>query len=369
LRAVVNPTDGESLLRIVNEPPRGLGKTSLERIQQFATKNAVTLFEAFEAVESIEGLQKRAQTAVQDFVAIVKRARALNSEGSDTRADDVAKMLIESSGLIKMYEADGSEESLDRWNNIQRVLSHLAEYCERRAGEGEESSLDEYLQEISLLTDADEIKAGGKHVTLMTMHSAKGLEFPVVFIVGMERGLFPGNRAEQSEDEMEEERRLFYVGITRAEERLYLTHAEKRYRFGELTYPVPSPFLGEIRKELLEHGGTSIQSRFSSGSAFQATASAPARAIPSARPTARSFSSSQTAQAPETEHYSQVSPDDGSMGDGVEMRVGSEVQHEIFGRGRIVSHSGVGANAQVTVDFPGVGKKKLVLRFAKLSVV
>jgi DNA helicase II / ATP-dependent DNA helicase PcrA len=368
LRAVVNPQDGESLMRIVNEPPRGLGKTSLEHIQQFAESRRMTLFEAFDAAETIDGLQKRAQTAAHDFVAILKRARVLNAD-DETRADEVAKMLIESSGLLKMYADDGSEESLDRWNNIQRVLSHLAEYCERRAADGEDTTLDQYLQEISLLTDLDEIKAGGKHVTLMTLHSAKGLEFPVVFIAGLERGLFPGTRAEQQQDEMEEERRLFYVGITRAEEQLYLTHTEKRYRFGELTYPIPSPFLGEIRTELVEHGGTSIQSRFSSGSSSGFPAGNSSRSAFSQATQKSASPNSPKAtfdDMPPPENYSQIPPDER---EGVELHVGSRVQHEVFGKGTIVGLSGSGDAAQVTVDFPSVGKKKLVLRFAKLRMV
>ena len=375
LRAVVNPQDDESLLRIVNEPPRGLGKTSVEHLQRFAEGRNISLLEAFYQAEQADGLQKRAQTAAHGFAAIIERARTLKDSA---RADEVAKMLMESSGLLRMYEDDGSEESLDRWNNIQRVLSHLAEYCERRTAEGETPTLEQYLQEISLLSDIDEVKAGGKHVTLMTIHSAKGLEFPVVFIAGMERGLFPGARAEQQQDEMEEERRLFYVGITRAEERLYLTHAEKRYRFGELTYPLPSPFLGEIRKELMEHGGTSIQSRFSSGSAVDSGSSARSYQSVSQPNSATqggvSYWQKQAAtkaapkhdfdDIPAEENFSQIPPEEGAA-----LRVGSRVRHGLFGDGKVARLSGAGETTQVEVDFPSVGRKKLVLKFAKLTVL
>jgi len=377
LRAVVNPRDDESLLRIVNEPPRGLGKTSIDHLQQFAEARNLSLLEAFQQAEQVEALQKRAQTAAHGFATILQRAA---SHQSAARADEVAKMLMESSGLLKMYEDDGSEEALDRWNNIQRVLSHLAEYCERRAADGESATLEQYLQEIALIADIDVMKAGGKHVTLMTIHSSKGLEFPVVFIAGMERGLFPGTRAEQQQDEMEEERRLFYVGITRAEEQLYLTHTEKRYRFGELTYPLPSPFLGEIRAELLEHGGTSIQSRFSSGT--NVGAASQGRTYQSS---GHSSSQSQTrgmtywqkpAEAapkrdfddiPHEENYSQASPDDSF--DDIPLRVGSRVRHQMFGDGKVAKLTGAGETAQVEVDFASVGRKKLVLKFAKLTVL
>jgi DNA helicase-2/ATP-dependent DNA helicase PcrA len=380
LRAVVNPRDDESLLRIVNEPPRGLGKTSIEHLQQFAEARNLSLLEAFQQAEQVDALQKRAQTAAHGFATILQRAA---SHQSAARADEVAKMLMESSGLLKMYEDDGSEEALDRWNNIQRVLSHLAEYCERRAAEGETATLEQYLQEIALIADIDVMKAGGKHVTLMTIHSSKGLEFPVVFIAGMERGLFPGTRAEQQQDEMEEERRLFYVGITRAEEQLYLTHTEKRYRFGELTYPLPSPFLGEIRAELMEHGGTSIQSRFSSGSGA-GTPTQGRSYQPSSQVNTQSRGTSSQGMTywqkpkeaapkrdfddiPAEENYSQASPDESF--DDIPLRVGSRVRHQMFGDGKVAKLTGAGETSQVEVDFASVGRKKLVLKFAKLTVL
>jgi DNA helicase-2/ATP-dependent DNA helicase PcrA len=361
LRVVVNPQDDESVQRIVNEPPRGLGKTSIDHLQRLAEGRNLSLMEAFGQAEHADGLQKRAQAAAQNFAGIIERARVLQTSA---RADEVAKMLMESSGLLRMYEDDGSEESLDRWNNIQRVLSHLAEYCERRVAEGEAPTLDQYLQEVSLLSDIDEVKAGGKHVTLMTIHAAKGLEFPVVFIAGMERGLFPGNRAEQQQDEMEEERRLFYVGITRAEERLYLSYAEKRYRFGELNYPLPSPFLSEIRKELTEHGGTSIQSKFSSGSGVGTISSATSTSYGARQVTPKAAPKHDFDDIPADENYSQIPPDEGTP-----LRVGSRVQHGMFGDGKVVKLSGAGETAQVEVDFPAVGRKKLVLKFAKLTVL
>ena len=370
LRVVVNPQDDETLLRIVNEPPRGLGKTSLDHLQHYAAQRNITLFEAFRLADTIDALQKRAQAAAHDFWEMIHRAQA----GKDTlRPDELAKSLMVSCGLLKMYEDDGSDEAQDRWNNIQRVLSHLAEYCERNP----DAALEQYLQEIALISDLDEVKAGGKHVTLMTVHSAKGLEYPVVFIAGLERGLFPLSKAETSQDEMEEERRLFYVGITRAEERLYLSHAEKRYRFGELTYPTPSPFLAEISKELVEHGSTSIQSRFSSGSSL-GQSSPQSRMNPATQNAANNMNNFlRTApkreesaspfddRLPQDDDFSQI-PDDERKG---ALKVGSRVRHELFGEGKVVNMTGVGESAQVEVQFPHVGRKKLVLRFAKLQVL
>ncbi|TAE23444.1 MAG: hypothetical protein EAZ92_14565 [Candidatus Kapaibacterium sp.] len=378
LRVIANPQDDENLLRIVNEPPRGLGKTSLDHLQTYALQRNVPLYEAFRLADTVDVLQKRAQTSAHDFWSMLDRAKA----GKDTlRPDELAKSLMVSCGLLKMYEDDGSEEAQDRWNNIQRVLSHLAEYCERNP----DASLEQYLQETALISDLDEVKAGGKHVTLMTLHSAKGLEYPVVFIAGLERGLFPMSKSEMSQDEMEEERRLFYVGITRAEEQLYLSHAEKRYRFGELTYPTPSPFLAEIGAELVEHGTTSIQSRFSSGSGY-GSSSGSAFSTPSQQSSRRvnapatnnmdNFLRSAKQPAPKepapfedlsnaSDDYSQI-PDDERKD---KIKEGSRVQHELFGEGTVLRMAGAGESAQVEVQFPSVGRKKLVLRFAKLRVL
>jgi DNA helicase-2/ATP-dependent DNA helicase PcrA len=372
LRVVVNPQDDENLLRVVNEPPRGLGKTSLEHLQNYAAQRNISLFEAFRLADTIDVLQKRAQTAAHDFWSMMQRAQASKDE---IRPDELAKNLMVATGLLKMYEDDGSDEAQDRWNNIQRVLSHLAEYCERNP----DAALEQYLQEISLISDLDEVKAGGNYVTLMTLHSAKGLEFPVVFIAGMERGLFPLAKSEVSQDEMEEERRLFYVGITRAEERLYLSHAEKRYRFGELTYPTPSPFLAEISSALVEHGSTSIQSRFSSGNASISEGTNSRRVSTGAQggnaamqDFMRNTSQSRPKESSPFEDLSSASddfsqiPEDERKGT---IKIGSRVQHEMFGEGKVVNMSGVGESAQVEVQFPSVGRKKLVLRFAKLRVL
>jgi DNA helicase-2/ATP-dependent DNA helicase PcrA len=386
LRVLVNPSDAESLMRVVNEPTRGLGDTSLRRFADYASTHEISLFQAFEQAEAVVGLQRRAQTAAQGFIGLIKEFQA---KKSTMRADELGKALIEAAGLLKMYEDDGSDEALDRWNNIQRLLSHLAEYCERNATNGVETTLEQYLQEIALISDIDEVKAGGNHVTLMTMHAAKGLEFPVVFIAGMERGLFPLAKAEQELEEMEEERRLFYVGITRAEEHLYLSHTEKRYRFGELHYPTPSPFLAEIKPELLYSVGAGVPSA-GSGSGFTGRAGSSNAAqvlgsgniIRSANDLkTRGFQSSAPQAAPKavsrepfyddapTAVPAPASPKPAANGSQPRLRIGMRVKHELFGVGQIINLSGSGDSAQVEVSFPHVGRKKLMIKFAKLTVM
>jgi DNA helicase-2/ATP-dependent DNA helicase PcrA len=371
LRLVINPNDAESLLRVVNEPARGLGETSLRHFTTFAESRSIALFHAFEQAEAVPGLQRRAMNAALDFTTLIKRFQALRN---DLRADELAKSLIDASGLLRMYEEDGSDEALDRWNNIQRILSHLAEYCERNP----DAVLEQYLEEIALISDLDEVKAGGKHVTLMTMHAAKGLEFPVVFIAGLERGLFPLSKAEQLVEEMEEERRLFYVGITRARQQLYLTHTEKRYRFGELTYPTPSPFLSEIKLELVHNPSKTasavVPNRFGTSNAAQMGANV-IRNVGDLKsrgfqPSAPQAASKATSRVPfEDDAPPSNAGSNAGAGINVRLRPGMNVKHEMFGVGQITSVSGSGQSSQVEVFFKSVGKKKLMLKFANLVVM
>jgi DNA helicase-2/ATP-dependent DNA helicase PcrA len=372
LRLVVNPNDAESLLRVVNEPARGLGETSLRHITAFAESRSIPLFEAFLQAESVPALQRRAMNAALDFAVFVQRFQAMNKISDDLRADELAKSLIDASGLLRMYEEDGSDEALDRWNNIQRILSHLAEYCERNP----DAVLEQYLEEIALISDLDEVKAGGKHVTLMTMHAAKGLEFPVVFIAGMERGLFPLGKAEQQVEEMEEERRLFYVGITRARQQLYLTHTEKRYRFGELTYPTPSPFLSEIKADLLYNpsstASTALSNRFGTSNAAQFGTNVIRNANDLK---SRGFQPAAAQAAPKATSRVPFEDDapppvySSTAADTPRLRPGMNVKHEMFGVGQVTNVSGSGQSAQVEVWFKSVGKKKLMLKFANLVVM
>jgi DNA helicase-2/ATP-dependent DNA helicase PcrA len=376
LRVLVNPNDSESLLRIVNEPSRGLGNTSLKHLMAFAESRSLPIIEAFRQAEGVPALQRRAQHAALELVGLITRFQHERLK-PDVRTDEHAKTFLEATGLLRMYEEDGSDEALDRWNNIQRVLSHLAEYCERFRieHEGSEPPLEQYLEEISLLADVDEIKAGGQHVTLMTMHAAKGLEFPVVWIAGMERGLFPLSKAEQQVDEMEEERRLFYVGITRAREQLVLSHTEKRYRFGELHYPMPSPFLAEIKPELLDASGSTVLQR---GGASNAAAVLDIQVIRSVNDLkALGFHSSSANGSNAKPSQTRVPFDDdapqparpSSSASLPRITVGMRVKHEMFGVGQVVGVMGRGDNVQVEVSFPTAGRKKLLLRYANLIVM
>jgi DNA helicase-2/ATP-dependent DNA helicase PcrA len=261
--------------------------------------------------------------------------------------EDIAATIaeyIEQTGLLQMYKEMATDEALDRWENVIQLLTDIKMYFRNN----DEGTLSDYIQQISLLSDIDEKDLQSGNLTLMTVHSAKGLEFPVVIISGLERGLFPLQRADMPQEEEEEERRLFYVGVTRAKEKLILTFAERRARFGAVTEQSPSNFLREIPADLIHRPE------------FKKATS------PNINPKA-SQSINRTNnridginQIPEQEFYSQIEP-------GYSFNVGDVVKHSHFGKGKIMHLSGAGKNLKAVIKFESVGNKNLMLEYAKLE--
>lgn len=337
LKFITNLKDSESLLRIINEPPRGIGHTTLNHFRAYSKEKDISIFEAFRKADKIEELQTRAKNAANSFVRMVDNMLELKEKALP---QDFAKKYIEQTGLLQMYSELATEEAYDRWNNIQQVLNDIYRYF----SEEPESDLTDYLQQISLISEIDEKDLTLPRVKLLTLHSAKGLEFPNVFIAGVEKGLFPFSRAESNPEEEEEERRLFYVGITRAMENLFITYACRRMRFGEYNVQSPSKFIAEIPAELIEHNTSRLKP-----------------AVPSKKPSYNSSKDTYNySQIPEYENYSQI-PETGSF------KVGDRVRHAHFGLGQIVSMAGEGTKRQATVNFTTVGRKKLMLQYAKLQ--
>jgi len=355
MRLVVNERDDESFNRAVNTPARGVGEVTMKRLRHYASENGIPLLEAARHPERVAGLTPRVGNTLSKFAEMIDLRR---DRLKDISPAESMRMLLTESGLLQSYKDEGTPEAIARWENVQRILSHIAEYSEGNA----DVTLDQYLQEISLMSELDNYDATAERVTLMTVHAAKGLEFDIVIVTGMEEGLFPVGNASQDQDDLEEERRLFYVAVTRARKKLYLTNCERRYRFGELSYPTPSRFLNEIRDEVLEFnsmapprprsdsysssGGSWGTSGRSTGSSFrQPSAPAPRREPP-----------------PETfdDDYSQVPKT---------LRVGSEVYHQQFGRGRVEMVVGTGPKTKVTVRFESVGRKQLMLQYANLRIL
>lgn len=357
LRLLVNPHDTESLLRVINEPARGIGTTSLQRIQEFAQAQACSLYTAMESVSEIPGLQRRTQASVEEFIRLVQTYRDLMNQEPPAA---IAQAYIEASGLPNMYQQQHTEEALDRWNNIERVLSHIAE----QQSLNPELTLTTYLEQVSLVSDQDDPELGNNKVALMTMHAAKGLEFALVVIAGMEQGLFPLQKAETDQAEQEEERRLFYVGLTRAREQLILTHAERRFRFGEIGFSRPSMFLNEIPEECIHVEGA--------GRGMHTPLRGSKPAIGRSERTDDATFSNPYSQLPMHDLPASIPRKGVSSRPAVathQYRTGMKVKHPLFGVGHIENLSGTGQQAKATVLFTNGQRKQLMLAFAKLEIV
>jgi len=314
LRLALNPADGASAERVINVPRRGIGDVSLERLRAYAAAHGIGLVEALARPEGLDLLPKAAQHAAGAFAALVERLR---DRAQRVRAADLLELAIVETGYQAMLEAEGTEEAYSRLENLRELVT-VAQEFEQTTGE---TTLEAFLQHLALVTDLDTWQQEVDRTTLMTLHSAKGLEFPVVFLAGMEEGLFPHARALEEEGGLEEERRLCYVGMTRAKHRLYLSYARNRTIFGTTVPGVPSRFLEEVPEALL---------------ARQPPAPPPAAVWPEEEREVPAF-------AP-----------------------GDRVRHAAFGEGRVLEVEGEGARAVVTVQF-AQGVKRLALGYAPLQ--
>lgn len=354
LRVIANPRDTESILRIINYPVRGIGDKTVEGIQTVAREGKLSLFEALTAPGLTDALNERAVKAVRTFGAMLAKYRKLKDELS---VSELARMMVDELGILQQFKDENTLESMARRENVLELLSALSEYNDLNP----EGGLDGFLEEVSLVSDVDTAEFGRNAVTLMTLHAAKGLEFPVVLIAGLEEGLFPLANSILSSKELEEERRLLYVGITRAMQKLYLLYALTRYRYGEFGYSVKSRFLDEIDQSLLEiEGNTRL-----AGIAAQRSQVSTAGAVGGFRPRrALSKPSDDT-----DKYFSDRMPDyenESQAPRAVVHRVGSRVVHEAFGKGKILAINGKGDNARALVEFERVGRKNLMLKFANL---
>jgi DNA helicase II / ATP-dependent DNA helicase PcrA len=361
LKATVNPLDTVSLRRVLNVPRRGIGDTSERAIDRFATEEEIPFGEALRRAGEVPGLGARQVRAVADFVAVLDELAAGAEEGRSP------SVLVQDawtlSGLMRELEADTSIEGQGRVENVRELQSAAEEY-ELREGLEAEPTLAGFLESIALVTDADQVEAGSQSVTLMTLHTAKGLEYPVVFIVGMEENVFPHVRSIGEPRELEEERRLAYVGITRARERLYLTNAWSRTLFGATSYNLPSRFLKEVPEELVSvapaQGRASAARSLPAGWGDASPAFGAGRSSFNARPHPPVSFDRQPTPAERLAGRQRGALDLG-------LTPGDEVVHRQWGRGTVAAVSGQGERAMAEVDFPGLGRKRLLLRYAPLT--
>jgi len=362
LRLLSNPADTLALRRVINAPPRSIGDKSMERIETFAVEQGITLFESMRRAGEIQGLTSRAKAAMLEFTRIVDfvagRQNSLNVTG-------LLQELIDKTGYLRSLKEEKSEESLARAENVQEFVNVTKEFDEQ-VGAG----LTEFLEQMALMSDVDTLKAGADSVVLMTLHAAKGLEFPYVFLTGMEEDVFPHFRAKESNSEMEEERRLCYVGITRAKEKLHLTHARRRTVFGQTKYQRPSRFLKEIPDECYDEVYKPADERGRYDEVDSTDFASGGRVIGSRRP----------AYSPPPSPYvsREPSPRQGMSSEAQKIleryrrekgafAPGDRVRHLQFGDGIVTRSIGSGADEEVSAIFPKHGEKKLIVGYAKLE--
>ena len=385
LRVIVNTRDEEGLRRIINYPVRGIGKTSVEKIVIIANEQNITFWEVLTRAAEF-GFKAGALEAMQNFVTMIRYFQSMLQEKN---AYDVAVQVGKHTNFIKELFNDKSTEGLARYENVQELLNSIKEWVDdyqNRSQIDEEgmlinedskahASLGAYLQQITLLTDADEKDVNADVVKLMTIHSAKGLEFPVVFVGGLEETLFPNAMSINTREELEEERRLFYVAVTRAQKHLYLTYANARYRFGSLVQNDASRFLDELPEAFLDRtfagGGARNQSNFNNmGSAFARMHRGFEKTNPQSE--IRNPKSERPSYLPANKPQQTVQhipSKDFVPSDTTNLQEGQKVEHQKFGYGVVTKMEGSAHNPIATVKFDLNGEKKIMLNYAKLRIV
>jgi DNA helicase-2/ATP-dependent DNA helicase PcrA len=376
LRLVINPKDEEALVRVINYPARGIGDTTVEKLTVAANHYKRSIFEVMEHIDKIDlKLNSGTKTKLQDFVTMIKSFQVINEQqDAFTLTDHVTKK----TGLVQELKKDGTPEGIARIENIEELLNGIKDFTEgQKEIDGARGALAEFMEDVALATDLDKDTGDDDRVALMTIHLAKGLEFPHVFVVGMEEDLFPSAMSMNTRSELEEERRLFYVALTRAEHQAYLTYAQSRYRWGKLVDSEPSRFIEEINGEYLEYMNP-IDSgyRYKPSMDIDIFGDVDKSKLRLAKPTAGTppeyITKNEPVSSVNIRRLKPLSSGAGSSNSNVtdaNLAVGNIVMHERFGKGEIVGLEGVGADKKAEIRFDVGGLKKLLLRFAKLNVI
>ena len=364
LNVIANPADNISFERIVNEPKRGVGPGSITKIRDFANAQEMSLLEASANI-LLSGIKGKAAQAVEELAQILYRLRENLDEMT---VSELVEALLEQTGYLTALAVQATLEANARIENIQEFLSVTKSFDEKETEE-EETGLDRlsrFLNDLALISDTDDEDGESAEVTLMTLHAAKGLEFPVVFLIGMEENVFPLSRASDNDSELEEERRLAYVGITRAEKTLYLTNANSRLLYGRTNYNQPSRFIREISSDLLDYQGlarpvnTSFKASYVNGQTSQfgqgvslaqalqtrKSAAQPARHLGGDLPFGKSITSEST---------------------GSDWSIGDTAIHKKWGEGTVLEVSGSGQQQELKINFPGLGLKKVLAAIAPIK--
>lgn len=378
LRLVINPKDEEALIRVINYPARGIGDTTVEKLTIAANHYKRSIFEIMEHIDKIDlKLNSGTKNKLQDFVTMIRSFQVINeTQDALYLTDHVTKK----TGLIQELKKDGTPEGIARIENIEVLMGGIKDFIEgQKEVDGARGALSEFMEDVALATDLDNDTGDDDRVALMTIHLAKGLEFPTVFIVGMEEDLFPSAMSMNTRSELEEERRLFYVALTRAEHQAYLTYAQSRYRWGKLVDSEPSRFIEEIDAQYLEYL-TPVETNYRYKPSINADIfgdvdksklrlSKPISGTPPKYITDN--------EEPKPDHNirrlkpmsgtAPVAPGPSQYDNG--LSIGNVVMHERFGKGQILNLEGAGADKKAEIKFEVGGIKKLLLRFAKLQII
>lgn len=382
LRLVLNPADEEALKRIINYPARGIGQTTLDRLVVAANGYNRSIFEVLQNIDKVDiKINSGTKNKLRDFVTLIESYQVMNQTAN---AFDLSEHIVKSSGLIKEFNKDGTPEGITRLENVEELLNGIKDFVEGQIELADASdSLAEFLEDVALASDLDSDKGDEDHVALMTIHLAKGLEFDNVFIVGLEEDLFPSAMSMNTRSELEEERRLFYVALTRAEKKAYLTYALSRYRWGKLVDSEPSRFIEEIDDQFLEIT-TPIEERrinpMLSADIFGDVMPSKPRfkakdpnTIRFKKPVEKKIKKQpEKFKVAQPKNLKKLSKNESSANTNLfdsDLVVGNLVKHQRFGKGEVVKIEGKGTDVKAEIKFEGVGVKKLLLRFAKLDII
>ena len=378
LRLIINPNDEEALVRIINFPARGIGETTMEKLTLAANHYKKSIFEIMYNVNKLPELHINSTTKqkLTDFVVMILNLQALNQRAN---VFEVAEQVAKKTGLLQEFKKDGTPEGIAKMENIEEMLNGMKDFVIGQEDVADSTgSLAEYLEDVSLATDSDKEIGDDDRVALMTIHLAKGLEFPYVYIVGMEEDLFPLAKSIQSRDELEEERRLFYVALTRAEKQAYLTYAERRYRFGNLSDTEPSRFIEEIDERYLHYLTPTLSNPnyrykplidrdiFGEVDKSKLRLQKPISGTPPSKNAPTGDEQQRLRKLKPVNSIQNASPNKSIYN---ELEVGTTVYHERFGKGIIKALEGVGNDKKAQVNFESGGLKNILLRFAKLTII
>ena len=373
LRLLINPKDEEALMRVINYPTRGIGQTTLDKLVVAAKETGMSVFELL-SLENRSSLKINASTSnrLEDFATMIRSFQIL-AERAD--AFTLTEHVIKKSGLVLEMKKDGTPEGIARLENMEELLNGIQDFVEgQREIDGATGSIAEFLEDVALATDLDKEVGDDDRVALMTIHLAKGLEFPYVFIVGMEEDLFPSAMSMNTRAELEEERRLFYVALTRAEKQAVLTYTINRYRWGKLIDAEPSRFIEEIDEQYLDNQVVDFRRNFSpylDTSLFGEVDHSKLRTVKPTAGTPPSIGKPTEKQLQKLRKIkpTSVQPAAESATLYADLSVGVKVNHERFGTGVVQSIEGIGVNKKAEIKFESGGIKKLLLKFAKLQII